>query len=77
VLIIGTCFAGRVILKIGRNSKQRHFVLAETDAHGSAIDGPHSLTGVTSLYPRPGCPGLAVPMLSADHLARECARNNP
>ena len=74
VLIVDTCFAGSVIPKSGRNSKQHLFVLAATDAHGLAIDGPNSLTGVMASILGQGVPDCLFPMLSVEHLARECAR---
>jgi hypothetical protein len=74
VLIIDTCFAGSVLPKSGRNSKQHLFVLAATDAHGLAIDGPDSLTGVMASVLGRGAQDCPFPMLSVDHLARECAR---
>lgn len=74
VLIVDTCFAGSIMPKIGRNSKQHIFVLAATDAHGLAIDGPHSLTDVMASILGHGVPDCPFPMLSVDHLARECAR---
>lgn len=74
VVIVDTCFAGSVIPQSGRNSKQHLFVLAATDAHGLAIDGPNSLTGVMASVLGRGVQDCPFPMLSVEHLARECAR---
>jgi hypothetical protein len=74
VFIIDTCFVGSAFPKIGRNSRQHLFALAATDAHGLAIDGPDSVTGVMASVLGRGAQDCPFPMLSVDHLAQECAR---
>jgi hypothetical protein len=74
VLIVDTCFAGGVIPRSNRNAKQHAFVLAATDAHGLAVDGPSSLTDVMASILGRGVSDCPFPMLSVEHLARECAR---
>lgn len=74
VLIVDACFAGSIIPKGGRSTKEHLFILAATDEHGLAIDGPSSLTGVMASVLDRGAPDCPFPMLSLEHLARECAR---
>ncbi|CRK57039.1 hypothetical protein [Alloactinosynnema sp. L-07] len=74
VLIVDTCFAGQTIPKSSGRLKKHLFVLAATDAHSVAWDGPNSLTGVMASVLGEGVPDCPFPMLSVDLLAQECAR---